>query len=170
MCEVFKVFVVPIILTFIFLILDKSCKTLCNRIFYDFYDLTGFFVISAPVAAPLAVATPAPTAPPPQPTPVLPQNPIQLPTAPTTMLSPPKAVTAVSQAPAPTIIRMAAPNMAATGGQILRTIGGQNVVRVRAPAPTLAAGQQIKVVGSSGQIIKSTTVSAAQAQAAQGRK
>merc|ERR1712223_2322511 len=118
---------------------------------------------TAPVVAPPAVATPAPTAPPPQPTPVLPQNPIQLPTAPTTMLSPPKAVTAVSQAPAPTIIRMAAPNMAATGGQILRTIGGQNVVRVRAPAPTLAAGQQIKVVGSSGQIIKSTTVSAAQA-------
>merc|ERR1712223_946923 len=125
---------------------------------------------TAPVAAPLTVATPAPTAPPPQPTPVLPQNPIQLPTAPTTMLSPPKAVTAVSQAPAPTIIRMAAPNMAATGGQILRTIGGQNVVRVRAPAPTLAAGQQIKVVGSSGQIIKSTTVSAAQAQAAQGQQ
>jgi len=125
---------------------------------------------TAPVAAPLAVATPAPTAPPPQPTPVLPQNPIQLPTAPTTMLSPPKAVTAVSQAPAPTIIRMAAPNMAATGGQILRTIGGQNVVRVRAPAPTLAAGQQIRVVGSSGQIIRSTTVSAAQAQAAQGQQ
>ena len=42
MCEVFKVFVVPIILTFIFSILDKSCKTLCNRIFYDFYNLTGF--------------------------------------------------------------------------------------------------------------------------------
>ena len=85
------------------------------------------------------------------------------------MLSPPKAV--VSQAPTPTIIRMAAPAGAATGGQILRTIGGQNVVRVRAPAPTLAAGQQIKVVGSSGQIIKSTTVSAAQAQAAaQGKE
>merc|ERR1719228_2349970 len=81
------------------------------------------------------------------------------------MLSPPKAVAGVSQAATPTIIRMAAPAGAA-GGQILRTIGGQNVVRVRAPAPTLAAGQQIRVVGSSGQIIKSTTVSAAQAQAA----
>ena len=43
-------------------------------------------------------------------------------------------------------------------GNIIRTVQGQNVVRVRAPAPTLAAGQQIKVVGSSGQIIKSTTV------------
>ena len=68
---------------------------------------------------------------------------------------------------APTIIRMAAPVGGAGGGQILRTIGGQQVVRVRAPAPTLASGQQIKVVGSSGQIIKSTTVSAAQA--AQGK-
>ena len=54
---------------------------------------------------------------------------------------------------------MAAP----TQGGILRTVGGQNVVRVRAPGPTLAAGQQIKVVGSSGQIIKSTTVTSAQA-------
>ena len=62
---------------------------------------------------------------------------------------------------------MAAPVGGAGGGQILRTIGGQQVVRVRAPAPTLASGQQIKVVGSSGQIIKSTTVSAAQA--AQGK-
>jgi hypothetical protein len=55
---------------------------------------------------------------------------------------------------------MASPASSGTPG-ILRTIGGQNVVRVRAPGTTImaAGGQQIKVVGSSGQIIKSTTVS-----------
>ena len=129
-----------------------------------------FFLILAPAAASPAVAAPAATpptpipisapTPTPAPTPVLPQNPIQLPTAPTTLLSPTKIGGGQT---GPTIIRMAAPPGGATGGQILRTIGGQNVVRVRAPAPTLAAGQQIKVVGSSGQIIKSTTVSAGQA-------
>ena len=100
----------------------------------------------------------------PAPAPLLPQNPIQLPTTPTTLLSPTRVGGGQT---APTIIRMAAPVGGAGGGQILRTIGGQQVVRVRAPAPTLASGQQIKVVGSSGQIIKSTTVSAAQA--AQGK-
>ena len=83
--------------------------------------------------------------------PQLPQTPIQLPTTPTaTLLSPTKA-----QQAQPTIIRMASP---ATG--IIRTVG-QNVVRVRGPAPTNVGGQQIKVVGSTGQIIKSTTVTQA---------
>ena len=63
--------------------------------------------------------------------------------------------------PQPTIIRMASPVTAASPG-ILRTVGGvqgQNIVRLRAPMAN--APQHIKVVGSSGQIIKSTTVSAA---------
>lgn len=105
-----------------------------------------------PTATTAALTTPTAT----PITPQLPQTPVQLPTAPSPMISPTKTHT-------PTIIRMTSP---VTGGSpgILRTVGGQNVVRVRAPAPTLAAGQQIKVVGSSGQIIKSTTVTQAQAQ------
>ena len=104
---------------------------------------------SAPATTPIAVASPQ-----------LPHSPLQLSGTPTTtLLSPTKGQT-------PTIIRMAASPAGATGG-ILRTVGGQKVVQVRAPAPTLAAGQQIKVVGSSGQIIKSTTLSAAGAQPGQ---
>ena len=94
-----------------------------------------------PAPTPTAAATPVPA------------QPVQLPTTPSPLISPTKGQ--------PTIIRMA--SSPAAGGQIIRTVGGQNIVRVRAPGPTLAAGQQIKVVGSSGQIIKSTTVTQAQA-------
>ena len=92
--------------------------------------------------------------------PQLPQTPVQLPTTPSPLVSPTKTQT-------PTIIRMASPVAGATPG-ILRTVGqGQNIVRVRAPAPgAIGAPQHIKVVGSSGQIIKTTTVSAGQATAA----
>lgn len=111
----------------------------------------ALFFKGTPTASPATPAAAAITA---APAPLLPQNPIQLPTTPTaTLMSPTKS---------PTIIRMAASPGGAAAGSIMRTIG-PNVVRVRAPAPTLAAGQQIKVVGSSGQIIKSTTVSNAQA-------
>ena len=101
-------------------------------------------------STPTITPAPAPAAATPTPAPV---QPVQLPTTPSPLVSPTKGQ--------PTIIRMA--SSPATGGQIIRTVGGGNVVRVRAPGPTLAAGQQIKVVGSSGQIIKSTTVTQAQA-------
>ena len=90
--------------------------------------------------------------------PQLPQTPVQLPTTPSPMVSPTK--------PQPTVIRMASP---VTAPGILRTVGaqGQNIVRLRAPTPN--APQHIKVVGSSGQIIKSTTVSAASVASAGGQ-
>jgi len=126
----------------------------------------------APAPAPVMASTAPVVAS--QPTPVLPQSPVQI----KSNISPIKA------ASQPTIIRMSSPGPMPAGSTIALPAGVRpaNIVKVRPPmtgtsAATLAGGQQIKVVGAQGQthIIKSqqgsmTGIAALAAAAAQQGK
>ena len=125
------------------------------------YDMPA----TAPVVT-TAASAPAPAAP--LPTIAMPAMSLPLTQAVNSIVPPqpavPNLVSPVKSAPQPTIIRMSSPMVSQGTISLPSGIAGvrpvTNIVRVRAPSSgtaTLAAGQQIKVVGATGQthIIKS---------------